>query len=92
MKLKNIIPQRFRNRHVRQFGQARLVRLPNGQHELIGGTADDNAAAREWCSLFEPEIVFTSDAHLERPTRPARTTIAFAACVMPQNLWGERQT
>jgi hypothetical protein len=42
------------------FGTARLVRKQNGRHELIGGTADDHAAIREWCSLFAPEVVFTS--------------------------------
>jgi hypothetical protein len=59
MKLNNLIPLRCRNRLVRQFGQARLVRRPNGQHELIGGTDADRAAAFEWASLFAHEIVFT---------------------------------
>jgi hypothetical protein len=59
MKLKNLIPQRFRRRLVRQFGQARLVKLPNGQHELIGGTDADRIAAFEWVSLFAHEIVFS---------------------------------
>jgi len=59
MKLKNLIPQRFRRRLVRQFGQAKLVKLPNGQHELIGGTDADRTAAFEWVSLFAHEIVFT---------------------------------
>jgi len=39
MKLKIIIP-----RHpelVRQFGQAKLVKLNTGQHELIGGSDTD---------------------------------------------------
>ena len=39
------------------FGTARLVRKSDGKHELIGGTADDHAAAREWCSLFAHEVV-----------------------------------
>lgn len=59
MKLKNIIPQRFRTRIVREFGRARLVRLSNGQHELVGGTDADRTAAFEWISLFAHEIVFT---------------------------------
>lgn len=58
MKLKNLIPQRFRTRIVRQFGQARLIRLPNGRHELIGGTDSDRVAAFEWVSLFAHEILF----------------------------------
>jgi hypothetical protein len=60
MKLKNIIPQRYRSQVVRQFGDAKLIRQPNGQHELVGGTADDHAAALEWCSLFAHEVVFPS--------------------------------
>jgi hypothetical protein len=59
MKLKNLIPQRFRRRLVRQFGQAKLVKLPNGQHELIGGTDADRAAAFEWTSIVDHEIVST---------------------------------
>jgi len=42
------------------FGTARLVKNSDGRHELIGGTANDHAAAREWCSLFAHEVVFTS--------------------------------
>jgi hypothetical protein len=68
MKLKNIIPLRFRRQFVRQFGQAKLVKLPNGQHELVGGTDADRAAAFEWVSLFAHEIVFTH-FHWEEPAR-----------------------
>ncbi|MEJ0091321.1 MAG: hypothetical protein WDM80_16445 [Limisphaerales bacterium] len=59
MKFKNLIPQRFRRQFVRQFGQAKLIKLPNGQHELIGGTDADRIAAFEWVSVFAHEIVFT---------------------------------
>jgi hypothetical protein len=59
MKIKNLIPQRYRKQLIRQFGEARLVKLPNGQHELIGGSDSDRAAAFEWVSLFAHEIVFT---------------------------------
>ena len=44
---------------IARFGAARLVRKLDGRHEIIGGTAEHHAAAREWCSLFAPEIVFT---------------------------------
>ena len=54
------------------FGTARLVKKSDGRHELIGGTADDHAAAREWCSLFAHEVVFRS-----APRR--NSVIAFAA-------------
>ena len=59
MKLKNLIPQRRRQQLVQQFGQAKLVKLPNGQHELLGGTDADRTAAFEWSTLFAHEIVFT---------------------------------
>jgi hypothetical protein len=59
MKLKNLFPQRQRRRLIRRFGRAELIRLPNGQHELHGGTDADRAAAFEWTSLFAHEIVFT---------------------------------
>jgi hypothetical protein len=42
------------------FGTARLVRHLDGRHELIGGTEDDLTAAREWCSLFAHDLVFSS--------------------------------
>lgn len=59
MKLKNLIPERYRTKLIRQFGTARLIRRANGQHELIGGTAEDRNAAFEWVALFAHEIVFT---------------------------------
>jgi hypothetical protein len=82
MKLKNIIPQRFRRRLVRQFGQARLVRLPNGQHELIGGNDADRTAAFEWVSLFAHEIVFTH-FHREEPARSRPRKPWFAPRLQP---------
>jgi hypothetical protein len=82
MKLKNIIPQRFRSRLVRQFGQAKLVRLPNGQHELIGGTDADRVAAYEWSSLFAHEIVFTH-FHREEPARSRPRKSWFAPRLQP---------
>ena len=73
MKLKNLIPLRFRTKLIWQFGQAKLVKLPNGQHELLGGTDRDRTAAFEWASLFAHEIVFT---HFFRE-EPARKTLHF---------------
>ena len=73
MKLKNLIPLRYRTTLIRQFGQAKLVKLPNGQHALIGGTDAERTAAFEWASLFAHEIVFT---HFHRE-EPARKTICF---------------
>jgi hypothetical protein len=57
MKLKSLIPLRHRTKLIRQFGQAKLVKLPNGQHELIGGSNADRNDAFEWASLFAHEIV-----------------------------------
>ncbi|MEI6198128.1 MAG: hypothetical protein WCS42_27745 [Verrucomicrobiota bacterium] len=56
---------------IARFGPARLVRLEwpskrRGRHELIGGTAEHRNVAREWCSHFAPEIVFTSNASAAR--------------------------
>ncbi len=68
MKLKNLIPLRYRTTLIRQFGQAKLVKLPNGQHELIGGTDQDRTTAFEWASLFAHEIVFTH-FHRQEPER-----------------------
>jgi len=59
MKLNHLIPQRHRNRIIRQFGAAKLVRRADGQHELIGGSDTDRHEAFEWVSLFAHEIVFT---------------------------------
>ena len=71
MKLKNLIPQQRRQQVIQQFGQAKLVKLPNGQHELLGGTDADRAAAFEWSTLFAHEIVFT---HFHREAQsPCRT-------------------
>jgi hypothetical protein len=42
------------------FGAARLIKTLDGKIELIGGTADDHAAARGWCTLFAPDIVFAN--------------------------------
>ena len=73
MKLKNLIPQRYRKQVIRQFGEAKLLKLPNGQHELIGGSDNDRTAAFEWASLFAHEIVFT---HFNRE-QPARKPLHF---------------
>ena len=67
MKLKNIIPFRRTRQVIRQFGQAKLIKLANGQHELIGGTEADRGAAFEWASLIAHEIVFT---HYYREATP----------------------
>lgn len=39
------------------FGAAQLVQTPSGRFELRGGTLKDYQEAKEWCSLFMPEVV-----------------------------------
>ena len=73
MKLKNILPQRYRSQVIRQFGNAKLIRQPNGQHELVGGSNADRVAAFEWSSLFAHEIVFT---HFHREAKPTVGRVA----------------
>ena len=65
---------------IRQFGQAKLIKLVNGQHELIGGTEADRAAAFEWASLVAHEVVF-SHYYREAPS-PDRGR----KCVLPLRL------
>ena len=38
------------------FGAAKLVRCLNGRFELRGGTNSDLIEAREWVSMFMPEV------------------------------------
>jgi hypothetical protein len=76
MKLKNLLAQRYRNQVVRQFGNAKLIRQPNGQHELVGGTETDRADAFEWSSLFAHEIVFTHVHHEHQARRPRKPWFA----------------
>ena len=38
------------------FGAAKLVRCLNGRFELRGGNQNDPIEARDWASLFMPEV------------------------------------
>ena len=42
------------------FGSAKLVRCLNGRFELRGGTQADLIEAREWASMFLPEVTMQS--------------------------------
>jgi hypothetical protein len=46
-----------------RFGEAKLVKRLNGKIELVGGTPEDRADAREWCSLFLHESVLAARSH-----------------------------
>jgi hypothetical protein len=74
MKLNQLFQKRNHRQVAQQFGNAKLIRLPNGQHELIGGTAADRTNAFEWASLFAHEIVFThfhrEDLTRSQPRKP----------------------
>ncbi|MGC9943393.1 MAG: hypothetical protein ABSE48_16320 [Verrucomicrobiota bacterium] len=59
MKLNHAKVNRPRGRIIREFGEAKLVRQPDGKHELIGGSTAEVAEAKEWVSLFAHEIVFS---------------------------------
>jgi hypothetical protein len=52
---------------IAQFGPTRLIKLFAGPCELVGGTAANHAAAREWCSLFAPQLVFSSAPEHQSP-------------------------
>jgi len=39
------------------FGPAILIRCPDGQVQLQGGGRREQIEAREWMSLFRPELV-----------------------------------
>lgn len=41
------------------LGKTRLIRRHDGLHELVGGTPEQRARAREWCEDFAPAILFT---------------------------------
>ena len=54
---------------INRFGNAWLIRRTNGRHELIGGTAGDFTAAKEWASLFAHDIVFSRPVKREQQRR-----------------------
>lgn len=62
MKFKNLIrPARAEGETIATFGAARLVKNLDGKFQLIGGTPDDRAAVREWCSHFIHEAIIPAD-------------------------------
>jgi len=67
MKIKNIAKRIVNTAKViNRFGNAWLIRRGNGRHELIGGTAGDFTAAKEWASLFAHDVVFSRPVKRER--------------------------
>ena len=62
MKLMQRLQNRFNlgGKTIQQFGQAKLIRQPEGQHELIGGTPEDRANARDYIAFFQHEVVLSN--------------------------------
>jgi hypothetical protein len=46
---------------VATFGKAKLVRLPSGRYELVNAGITELLEAREWASLFMPEVVIRAN-------------------------------
>ena len=42
---------------IARFGQAALIKQPNGTWQLKGGSEEDRLSVREWTSLFLHEAV-----------------------------------
>src|SRR5579863_3249995 len=40
------------------LGQTQLLRRHDGLYELVGGTEEEQAAARNWCRHFAPQVKF----------------------------------
>lgn len=60
MKLKQLIESILhQTTTVARFGTARLIQMPSGRFLLVGGTAEERLAAREWASLFLHEAVLS---------------------------------
>jgi hypothetical protein len=45
---------------VAKFGPVRLVRHPDGLHQLSGGNAIERAMVREWCLEHAPFVRFAA--------------------------------
>jgi hypothetical protein len=58
MKLKSRDENQARGQElIARFGNAALIKQPNGKWQLKGGSDDDRFSAREWISLFKHEAV-----------------------------------
>ena len=53
-------------RVVALFGQARLMREPDGRFQLEGGNRHDRLAAVEWTLMFLPEAVVSKRGQSNR--------------------------
>jgi hypothetical protein len=46
---------------VATFGNAKLVQLPTGRYELVNAGISEFLEAREWASLFMPEVIIRAN-------------------------------
>lgn len=46
---------------IARFGEAALIRQPDGKWQLKGGSHDDRSTAKEWISLFMHEVVLPNN-------------------------------
>lgn len=46
---------------IARFGEAALIRQPDGKWQLKGGSHDDRSTAKEWISLFVHEVVLPNN-------------------------------
>jgi hypothetical protein len=58
-----------RGKILKCFGNARLIKRPDGKHELVGGDENNYTEAKEWVSLFAHEVVFTWSCRAQRRTK-----------------------
>jgi len=49
----------LRTETIARFGDARLVKKFDGKIQLLAGSRDDRADAREWWSLFMHEVLIS---------------------------------
>jgi hypothetical protein len=74
MKLIHRLNNHGTGRIIRKFGEAKLLKHVNGQHELIGGSAADIADANDWVSLFAHEVVITRPGNRRVVGHESKTT------------------
>jgi hypothetical protein len=73
-----ITPEESTGETIATFGTGTLVKTRSGSFEFRGGTENDHADAKEWASMFMPEIVVRIDARLESHESHMRDKIVLA--------------
>jgi hypothetical protein len=60
-------PDNQQSEVIASFGDANLIRKPDLQYALVGGTAADRAEAEEWISMFMKYHPVQGSAHRPQP-------------------------